>query len=127
MNPDSPLLASKLFVPQLRPNRVPRPRLVARLSQGLTGKLTLVSAPAGFGKTTLVADWLQQAGWPFTWLSLDEGDNEPTRFLSHLGAALGRIHDGWSQPVEMALRAPQPPSPQAVAHARELGLLPSHS
>ena len=130
MNPDSPLLASKLFVPQLRPNRVPRPRLVTRLSQGLAGRLTLVSAPAGFGKTTLVADWLQQAGWPFTWLSLDEGDNEPTRFLSYLGAALGRIHDGWSQPVEMALRAPQPPSPQTVVAAlineitaSELGLV----
>jgi len=88
MNPESPPLATKLFVPQLRPSRVSRPRLVARLNRGLTGKLTLVSAPAGFGKTTLVADWLQQGDRSFTWLSLDEGDNEPTRFLACLGAAL---------------------------------------
>jgi LuxR family maltose regulon positive regulatory protein len=117
MNSESPPLATKLFVPQLRPDRVPRPRLVAQLNRGLTGKLTLVSAPAGFGKTTLVADWLQQGGRPFTWLSLDEGDNEPTRFLTYLGAALARIHDDWSQPVEKALRAPQPPSPQRVVAA----------
>jgi LuxR family maltose regulon positive regulatory protein len=104
MNPESPPLATKLFVPQLRPSRVSRPRLV-------------VSAPAGFGKTTLVADWLQQADRSFTWLSLDEGDNEPTRFLAYLGAALARIHDDWRQPVEMALRAPQPPSPQRVVAA----------
>ena len=117
MNAESPLLATKLFVPQLRPGRVPRPQLVARLSRGLDGKLTLVSAPAGFGKTTLVADWLQQAGRSFTWLSLDEGDNEATRFLAYLGAALARIHDDWGQPVERALRAPQPPSPQKVVAA----------
>jgi LuxR family maltose regulon positive regulatory protein len=59
MNPASLPLATKLFVPQLRPDRVPRARLVARLNRGLVGKLTLVSAPAGFGKTTLVSDWLQ--------------------------------------------------------------------
>jgi LuxR family maltose regulon positive regulatory protein len=130
MNPDSPLLASKLFVPQLRPNRVPRPRLVTRLSQGLADKLTLVSAPAGFGKTTLISEWLQQVDRPFTWLSLDQGDNEPTRFLSYLGAALGRIYDDWSQLVEKALRAPQPPAPQTVVavlineiSASELGLI----
>jgi LuxR family maltose regulon positive regulatory protein len=117
MNPESPPLATKLFVPQLRPSRVPRPRLMARLCQGLAGKLTLVSAPAGFGKTTLVADWLQQGERSFTWLSLDEGDNEPARFLAYLGAALARIHDDWRQPVEMALCAPQPPSPQRVMAA----------
>jgi LuxR family maltose regulon positive regulatory protein len=117
MNPESPPLATKLFVPQLRPSRVSRPRLVARLNRALAGKLTLVSAPAGFGKTTLVADWLQQGDRSFTWLSLDEGDSEPTRFLACLGAALARIHDDWSQPIEMALRAPQPPSPQRVVAA----------
>jgi LuxR family maltose regulon positive regulatory protein len=117
MNAEGPLLATKLFVPQLRPSRVPRPHLVTQLNQGLVGKLTLISAPAGFGKTTLVADWLQQGGRSFAWLSLDEGDNEPTRFLVYLGAALNRIRDGWSQPVEAALRAPQPPSPEVVVAA----------
>ncbi len=114
MSPESPLLATKLFVPQLRPSRVPRPRLVARLSRGLAGKLTLVSAPAGFGKTTLVADWLQQEGRRFTWLSLDEGDNEPARFMAYLGAALGAIHDDWNQVAQIALRAPQLPPAQTI-------------
>jgi LuxR family maltose regulon positive regulatory protein len=114
MKPEGPLLATKLFVPPLRPNRVERPRLVVQLSQSLGGKLTLVSAPVGFGKTTLIADWLQQADRPFAWLSLDEGDNEPARFLAYLGAALGRIHDGWGRLVEMALLAPQPPVLQVV-------------
>jgi LuxR family maltose regulon positive regulatory protein len=114
MKPEGPLLATKLFVPPLRPSRVPRPRLVTQLSQGLGRKLTLVSAPAGFGKTTLVADWLQQVERPFAWLSLDEGDDEPARFLAYLGAALGRIHDDWGRLVEMALHAPQPPALQAV-------------
>jgi LuxR family maltose regulon positive regulatory protein len=117
MKPEGPLLATKLFVPQLRSNRVLRPRLATQLSQGLGRKLTLVSAPVGFGKTTLIADWLQQVEQPFTWLSLDEGDNEPTRFLAYLGAVLERIHDGWSQPIEMALHTPQRPSPQAVVAA----------
>ena len=54
-----------------------RPGLIARLNQGMGSKLTLVSAPAGFGKTTLAADWLPQTGWLFVWLSLDDGDNDP--------------------------------------------------
>jgi LuxR family maltose regulon positive regulatory protein len=111
------LLLTKLFVPQVRARRVARPALVTQLNRGLTGKLTLVSAPAGFGKTTLVADWLQQGNRPFTWLSLDEGDNEPARFLVYLAAALRRIRDGWSQIVETALRSPQPPSPRPVIAA----------
>jgi LuxR family maltose regulon positive regulatory protein len=114
MGLDSPLLATKLFVPRLRRNRVPRPRLVARLSQGLAGKLTLVSAPAGFGKTTLISEWLQQVDRPFTWLSLDESDNDPTRFLTYLGAALQRINTGWGQIVEAVLHVPRPPPPQTV-------------
>jgi len=117
IKPESPLLATKLFVPLLRPSRVPRPRLVARLNQGLTGKLILVSAPAGFGKTTLVADWLQQGEQSFTWLSLDEGDNEPTRFLAYLGVALQRINSSWGQMVQAALHVPQPPPPQTVIAA----------
>jgi LuxR family maltose regulon positive regulatory protein len=110
-------LETKLFVPRLRPVRVLRPHLVARLNRGLAGRLTLVSAPAGFGKTTLVAHWLQQSERPFTWLSLDEGDNELPRFLAYLGAALDRIHAGWGQPIDAALHAPGPPSPKALVPA----------
>jgi LuxR family maltose regulon positive regulatory protein len=115
MNPQSPLLTTKLFVPQLRAARVARPRLLARLDRGLAGKLTLVSAPAGFGKTTLISEWLEQGQRPFTWLSLDEEDDEPTRFLTYVGAALARLDEGWGQIIEIALRTPQLPPAQSIA------------
>jgi LuxR family maltose regulon positive regulatory protein len=113
MNPESPLVATKLFVPQVRPHRVTRSGLMARLNQGLGGKLILVSAPAGFGKTTLVSDWLQQREQPFTWLSLDEGDNDPARFLAYLIAALQKIDSRWGQTLQPAPLFPQPPPPTA--------------
>ena len=90
----TPILATKLYVPSPRPRVVPRPRLIEWLNeelrpyQGFGRKLTLISAPAGFGKTTLISDWLQQSKVPAAWLSLDEGDNDPTRFLVYLVAAL---------------------------------------
>ena len=88
----TPILATKLFVPPPRPKVVPRPRLIERLNEGLHGKLTLISAPAGFGKTTLVSEWLAAPGGrparPAAWLSLDEGDSDLTRFLTYLVAAL---------------------------------------
>ena len=85
-----PLLLTKLYVPPPRPQIVLRPRLVERLNEGLAlgRKLTLISAPAGFGKTTLVSEWASECGLPVTWLSLDEGDNDTTRFLTYLVAAL---------------------------------------
>jgi LuxR family maltose regulon positive regulatory protein len=114
---ESPLLLTKLFVPQVRASRVSRPSLVARLNQGLRGKLTLVSAQAGFGKTTLVSEWLQQVDRPFAWLSLDEGDNDPNRFLTYLAIALQRINSSWGQTVQELLRSPQPPAPTAMVAA----------
>ena len=75
------LLTTKLYIPPARPGLVPRPRLVTRLNRGLTGKLTLISAPAGFGKTTLLSDWISQSERYVAWLSLDDGDNDPTRVL----------------------------------------------
>ena len=71
-----------------RPDIVSRPRLIDRLNAGLHHKLTLISAPAGFGKTTLVSEWLASCGRPVAWLSLDEGDSDPARFLTYLVAAL---------------------------------------
>ncbi len=74
-----PLLKTKLHVPRPRPELVPRPRLIERLTQGLTGPLTVISAPAGSGKTTLVSEWrVSPAGQdaPLAWLSLDEDDND---------------------------------------------------
>jgi LuxR family transcriptional regulator, maltose regulon positive regulatory protein len=87
----TPILATKLYLPPLRPNVVSRPRLLERLNEGLHGKLTLISAPAGFGKTTLVSQWLAGCGRPAAWLSLDEGENDPTRFLTYLVAAVQTI------------------------------------
>ncbi len=84
----APLLATKLYRPPSRPNRVRRPRLNARLNEGLLRKVTLISAPAGFGKTTLVSEWLAEAKHPAAWLSLDAGDNDPIRFLTYLIAAM---------------------------------------
>src|SRR5437588_8561983 len=86
-----PILATKLYIPRLRPNVVSRPRLLERLNEGLHRKLTLISAPAGFGKTTLVSEWVAGIERPTAWLSLDEGENDPARFLSYLVAALQTI------------------------------------
>ena len=80
----------KLFAPARRPQLVARPRVAERLDATLDAgnRLTLVSAPAGFGKTTLLGEWLTQSDTRFGWLSLDEGDNDLTRFVAHLVAAL---------------------------------------
>jgi len=85
------ILATKLYVPPPRPKLVVRARLVGRLNEGLSHKLALISAPAGFGKTTLVSEWLTDYGRPVAWLSLDDGDNDPTRFLTCLIAALQTV------------------------------------
>jgi LuxR family maltose regulon positive regulatory protein len=74
------LLRTKLFIPRPRKNLVFRSRLVDRLNAGLEKKLTLIAAPAGFGKTTLLSDWIPKSPRRVTWLSLDEGDNDPTQF-----------------------------------------------
>jgi LuxR family maltose regulon positive regulatory protein len=89
----TPLLQTKLHIPPVRPVLVPRPRLLARLNEGITParKLTLVSAPAGFGKTTLLGEWVRQIDRPAAWLSLDEGDDDPARFWAYLTAALGSL------------------------------------
>src|SRR5271156_297327 len=89
------LLATKLHVPAPRPGFVPRPRLVGALGGGLL----LVCAPAGFGKTALLADWLRASGRPVAWLSLDAGDNDPVRFWRHVVAALDRAQPGISGQV----------------------------
>ena len=111
----SPLLTTKLYIPPVRPELVPRPRLIERLNAGLHRKLTLVSAPAGFGKTTLVSEWVHGVevvrGPPqrVAWLSLDESDNDPTRFLAYLIAALRTIEADIGQGPLSVLQSPQPP------------------
>jgi LuxR family maltose regulon positive regulatory protein len=110
----SSILQSKLQVPLLRSSLVPRPRLRDRLSAGLAGKLILVSAPAGYGKTTLVAEWLQGLETKATWLSFDEGDNDPRRFLMYLLAALRQIDAGIGQVVEAMMQSPQLPAGDVI-------------
>ena len=85
------ILATKLYKPVLRSNSVLRPRLIERLNVGLHGKLTLATAPAGFGKTTVIAEWIGSEDLRVAWLSLDEGDNDPVRFLTYVVAALQTI------------------------------------
>jgi LuxR family maltose regulon positive regulatory protein len=111
------IVATKLFVPPPRPRVVPRPRLIKQLNDGLYGKLTLVSAPAGFGKTTLVSEWLAGCGRPAAWLSLDEGDSDPPRFLLYLVAALRTILPELGDGVVAALHSPQPPPAEALLTA----------
>ena len=145
----APLLTTKLYFPPPRPGLVSRPRLIARLDEGLSRKLTLISAPAGFGKTTLLSEWIRSAAARkkyglespdperadgthptrdptppapysllptplFSWLSLDEGDNELARFLTYLVAALQRIDDQIGVGVQAALGAPQAPAAETL-------------
>ena len=83
-----PIIATKLYSPSLREDRISRPRLLEQLQAGISRKLTLVSAPAGFGKTTLISDWLNQQNTPFIWYQLDESDSDPVRFITHLLAGI---------------------------------------
>ncbi len=104
------LVATKLHVPSLRPGLVPRPRLVGRLDEGSARELTLVCAPAGFGKTALVADWAHRGRRSVAWLALDSGDNDPARFWRHAAAALDRVRPGIAERVVPLLGPPAPPS-----------------
>src|SRR2546421_6268471 len=124
----TPILATKLYLPRLRPNVVFRPRLLERLNEGLYRKLTLISAPAGFGKTTLVSEWVEGIERPTAWLSLDEGDNDPAWFLAYLVAALQTIAPNIGEGVLGVLQSLQPPPPEAMLTAllNEITTLPDH-
>jgi LuxR family maltose regulon positive regulatory protein len=104
----TPILATKLYLPPLRPNAVLRPRLIARLNEGLHGRLTLISAPAGFGKTTLLSEWIVGCKRPVAWLSLDESDNDPSQFLTYLVVALQTIDNHMGAGMLSILQSPQP-------------------
>src|SRR6516165_2912233 len=108
------LMATKLRVPRARRGLVPRPRLVDWLTAALAGELTVVCAPAGFGKTALLADWARRGARPVAWLSLDAGDNDPARFWRHVAAALGGVREGFGQRLGPLLGPPSPRSFEAV-------------
>src|SRR4030065_2562341 len=112
----TPILATKLYIPPPRPKIVPRPHLIERLNEGLSSghKLTLISAPAGFGKTTLVSEWVARCDRPVAWLSQDEGDNNPTSFLTYLVAAFQTIAANIGKGVLAFLQSPQPPPIESI-------------
>ncbi|MFN8459111.1 MAG: hypothetical protein U0401_31425 [Anaerolineae bacterium] len=133
---ETPLLQTKLYIPPSHSDLVPRLRLLERLNQGLQGPLTVITAPAGFGKTTLISAWINQkdeggrrkdesgktlhrsAFIPHpsqvAWLSLDQADNDPTRFLTYFIAALQSVRPGLGEAVLAALQSPQPPPLEAT-------------
>ena len=115
----TPVLATKLYIPPPRSKIVLRPRLIERLNEGISSgrKLTLISASAGFGKTTLVSEWIAGCGRPVAWLSLDEGDNDITRFLTYLVAALQTIAANIGAGVLGVLQSPQPPPIELILTA----------
>jgi LuxR family maltose regulon positive regulatory protein len=124
-----PLLSTKLHPSQGRPKLVARPRLTESLIRDLGRRLTLLSAPAGFGKTTLLNEWTRNRtgdGHSVAWVSLDEGDNDPVRFLSYLVAALRTVEERLGEGVLAALRSPEPPRIEAVVGTlvNELAELP---
>ena len=115
---DDPLLLTKLFVPSARPSVLPRPRLGARLDEGSKGKLTLVSAPAGSGKTTALSVWLAASSDPdrsSAWLSLDPADNDPARFWRYIIAAVERLHPDAGGTTVALLGSPQLPPGQVIS------------
>jgi LuxR family maltose regulon positive regulatory protein len=121
-----PILKTKLYPPPLRPTLVARARLIERLNAGQSLRLTLVSAPAGFGKTTLVSEWLRQdSTQPAAWLSLDEADNDLRRFLTYLLAAWQQLDATQDWRLHGLLQETQlPPSPliltELINHLAEL-------
>ena len=117
-----PLLETKLHVPRWRRGLVARPRLSERLSRGAESALTLVSAPAGFGKTTLLAEWLAAAaadGRSVAWLSLDQRDNDPALFWTYLVAALKTAAPGVGAGALSLLQPPQPPIEAVPRHSAQ--------
>ena len=124
----TPILATKLYVPPHQPKVVLRSRLIERLNEGLDHRLTLISAPAGFGKSTLLSEWLAGSDRPAAWLSLEEGDNDPTRFLAYLVAALRTIEARYRRKgIEYAqVRSPATHCPGTLEPRNQRAAFPRH-
>src|SRR3954447_426818 len=122
------ILTTKLYIPPPPSKVVLRPRLIEQLNAGLQRKLTLISAPAGFGKTTLVSAWDAGCDRPVAWLSLDAGDSDPTRFLTYLVMAVRTLAPQIGAGVLGGLQSPQPPptEPLLTALLNDISTLPDH-
>ena len=114
MQNSDPLLRTKIHLPSTRSNLVPRPRLREQILQGLRGLLTLIIAPAGFGKTTLMASSIASCGMPVVWLSLDKTDNDVGRFLKYLIAALQELDNTIGSEASQLLVASQQAQPETI-------------
>ena len=113
----TPILATKLFIPPPRAEAVTRSSLMQRLNDGLSRKLTLISASAGFGKTTLLSEWVAASPHPVAWVSLDDGDQDPLRFWTYFVSALQMIQPTLGEGVLNMLQSPQPPPIEsAITH-----------
>jgi LuxR family transcriptional regulator, maltose regulon positive regulatory protein len=110
----TPILTTKLYIPTLRSKAVLRPRLVDLMNEGLKNKLTLISAPAGFGKTTLLSQWIASHERPVAWLSLDKEDNDAMRFLAYVISALQKIAKNVGEAALGLINAPQPSPVETV-------------
>jgi LuxR family transcriptional regulator, maltose regulon positive regulatory protein len=109
------MLLTKLHIPAAGNNIVHRSALFEKLNAGLSRKLILVSAPAGFGKTTVVSDWINQNKIPTAWFSLDNGDNDPVDFLSYISSGIQSIHSEFGQSALKLLNSPNRPSVESIA------------
>ncbi len=125
------LLATKLFIPSPRAAAVSRPRLISCLESGLTARVILISAPAGFGKTTILSSWLrpvrgEATGFPAAWVSLDERDNDPVRFWRYVVTALQRLQPGLGEDLLVRLQSawPADSEPLLVALLNQMAELP---
>lgn len=112
--PTPSLLETKLFAPKAKADLIPRPDLLAQLSKGLEVKLTLLSAPAGFGKTSLLSSWQASTGVALAWVSLDTEDNDLENFWLYLCAALSKLEPNLTQASLVVLRSPEPAPIKAV-------------
>ncbi len=116
---DTRLLKTKLYRPALPRRRIRRPQLLQRLDEGLAAgrQIVLVSAPAGFGKTTCILEWVAALGWPCAWLSLEPADNDPGRFFTYFIAALQQVEQALGREIEGVLQAGQLPPGDSLSTA----------
>ena len=122
----APILRTKLFIPSARANSIPRPRLIELLNEGRQRQLTLVSAPAGFGKSTLLTAWAASVDRPLAWVSLDAADSDPVRFLTYVIAGLSAVVPGLGEQLLGIMQSGQPPPIETVLIAliNEISELP---